>query len=433
MENVSRETKGEKMKKIFEVAFIIMVSAFLSSCMGEEPNDIAYVTAIGIDKEDEGYLYTIQFANPTKISGGASEEGGSGGNIVETIAVEAPTVYVAISNANAIVSKDLSLSHAKVIAISEEIAKDGIWGITDVISRNNEIRPDVYFTVAENSGEYIQSVKPVIELNPVKYYQLTYENKNGDTVPQNTADDFYMACISGDRDFVLPLSGTAETMKIGTINTASENDEKPDKNKANYDVETNKELFQYGRKNYFAGEAGTEIKNKSETIGLAVFKGDTYVGKMGSLEAEIYNILSCSISRSRVTFYTDSKREVPIVVTIEEKKKPHIKLNQSSKTAEVEIVLEAELVSVPEKNKDISEEEFNSFASDAADSAIEGFLNKSYKEMNVDMLGIKSKLKRKFITNEKYYEYIKDFEPKEWDFSVNTNFRLKRTGMTYYN
>ena len=274
----------------------------LTSCAGEEPNDIGYITALGIDKTDDGYSYTIQFANPTKISGGAAEQGGSGGNIVENIVVDAPTVYAAINNANAIVSKDLSLSHAKVIVISEEIARKGVFGITDVIARNNEIRPDVYLAVAENAGDYLEGVKPVVELNPVKYYQLIYENKKGGFVPQNTASDFYMACVAEDRDFALPLSGVAQAEEKSTGTDAGSGgeqqaSEKPSPNKKNKEAITQTDGFENGKKNYFAGEAGAEVKNKSETIGIAVFKGDTYTEKLGSIDAEIYNILMNNITK----------------------------------------------------------------------------------------------------------------------------------------
>ena len=61
------------MKKTLKFIAITAVSFLLSSCVGEEPNDIGYITALGIDKAEDGYNYTIQFANPTKISGGASE------------------------------------------------------------------------------------------------------------------------------------------------------------------------------------------------------------------------------------------------------------------------------------------------------------------------------------------------------------------------
>ncbi len=81
--------------------------------------------ALGIDKGDnDNFDITIQYANTTQISGGSSEEGGKNGSqIVENITVEAPTIYSAVGLANHIVSKTFSLSHAKLIVFSQEIAE----------------------------------------------------------------------------------------------------------------------------------------------------------------------------------------------------------------------------------------------------------------------------------------------------------------------
>ena len=76
-----------KLFRLLPAAALVML---LTAC--EEPDNMAYITALGINKSDEGYYYTIQFAQPTQISGGASEKGGSGGNIVKNMTVEAPTL-----------------------------------------------------------------------------------------------------------------------------------------------------------------------------------------------------------------------------------------------------------------------------------------------------------------------------------------------------
>ena len=415
---------------------IIPIALLLSACVGEEPNDIAYVTALGIDKAENNFEYTIQFANPTKISGGASEEGGTGGNIVENIVVEAPSVYAGISNADAIVSKDLSLSHAKIIVVSEEVAREGLYKIADVISRNNEIRPDVFIAVAENAGDYLEGVKPVIELNPVKYYQLTYQNKNGGAVPQNPAADFYMDCVSGDRDCVLPLAGIAGAEEDSSGTDAgsgkSEGNEKPSKNTKNENAEVKENGFQKGKKNYFAGEAGAEIKNKSETLGLAVFKGDKYVGKLGSIDAQLYNILVNNMKGSKITFAATEDTQMPISVSLEEKRKPHFKIDKEQKRVKIFLKLESELLSAPTAQRGANEEkDYDRIMAQMVSEAAVDFLNRVYKEMNVDIIGIKGKTKRQFLTNEDYRAFKDHFEPKEWTFDVKTDLRLKRVGMTY--
>ena len=414
---------------------ITAVSFLLSSCVGEEPNDIGYITALGIDKAEDGYNYTIQFANPTKISGGASESGGTGGDIVENLVVEAPTVYSALSHADSIVSKDLSLSHAKIIVVSEEIAKDGLSEITDVVARTNDIRPDIYIAIAEDAGEYLEGVKPVVELNPVKYYQLTYENKKGGPVPQNNAGEFYMAYTSGDRDCALPLAGVAGGEKeksdtdAGTGEEGSQ-DQSPSKNDKNKNAKPVEGGYGRGTKNYMPGEAGVEVKNKSETMGIAVFRGDTYIGKLGSSDADIYNILMGEISNSKATFYDEYNPDTPITMSLEEKRSPQFEIDRANKKVLIKLMLEAELLSIPEKHKNSPEIDVR--AGEMIDEATEKFLKKVYNEMGSDLLGIRGRFKQFFLSNQTYREYVKAFDPKDWQFEVSTELAIKRTGMTYY-
>lgn len=421
-------------KPFKKLSAIAVFSLFLSSCVGEEPNDIGYITALGIDKAETGFNYTIQFANPTKISGGASEEGGSGGNIVENIVVEAPTIYSAISHADSIVSKDLSLSHAKIIVVSEDVARDGLQGITDVIARNNDIRPDVYIAVAKNAGEYLEGVKPVIELNPVKYYQLTYENKKGGPVPQNNAGEFYMSYTSGNRDCALPLAGVAggKEEKDGTDAGSGQGsgNEEPTENDKNKEAEPIEERFESGSKNYLPGQAGVEVKNKSETMGVAVFVGDTYVGKLGSRDADIYNILMSNVTNSKVAFYDKSNPTVPITISLEEKRAPKITIHKEEKNVEIALKLEGELLSAPKEHQNATD--MNERSGEMVSRAAEDFLSRVYEQMGSDLLGIRGKLKWYFLSNKTYHEYIKSFNAKEWTFSVTTDLVIKRTGMTYY-
>ena len=107
-----------------------MLCSLICGCAdSNEPNNIAYVTAVGIDRSKnnkENYDITFQIAKPTQISGGASEEGGKGGEIIQNITVEAPTIYAGIETANFIISKMISLSHVKLFVFSEEIAREGI-------------------------------------------------------------------------------------------------------------------------------------------------------------------------------------------------------------------------------------------------------------------------------------------------------------------
>ncbi len=423
------------MKKFIAIISVIPLLLILTSCVGEEPDNIAYVTAVGVDKSEEGFIYTIQFANPTKISGGAAEEGGSGGQIVENIAVEAPSLYSAMNNANTIVSKTMSFSHAKVFVISEEIAKEGIDEINDVISRNNDIRPDVYMAIAENSGEYIEEVKPAIELNPVKYYQLIYDNRSGSSVPQNRAFDLYSSCQANDIDCVLPIAGVAETEEesSGGGEGGGSNEEQSSENKSRNDAHINEQGFENKTESYMAGQAGEKIKNKSQSLGMAVFKGDKYITKLGSTETEMYNILINKFQKNNITFYSESNPERPITMRLEQTTGPEYKIDIKNKKADIYIKLCGELLSAStDHRKDSTITETNKMSSSMVSSAAEKLINELYQGANADSLGIKRKIKQKFITNAGYEKYCEDFTPSDWSFEVHTDLNLKRTGMTYY-
>lgn len=422
--------------KYLKLIAVIPMLLLLTSCVGEEPNDIAYVTALGIDKADAGYMYTIQFANPKRISGGASEEGGSGENIVENISVQAPTLYSCISNANSIVSKDFSMSHAKIIVVSEEVAAEGLSYLNDTLARNNEVRPEVFIAVAENAQQYLEEVKPVIEVNPAKYYQLTYENKNGSRVPQNTALEFYFSCVSKKEDCAIPYAGVAESeessAETSSDNKSGKSENESIVNKSHSEAELNSSGFENMTLNHYAGQAGVRITNKSEAMGLAIFKGDKYIGKMGSIEAELYNILIGKFSEENITFYSEETPEIPVTIKLEQKKNPEYDIDEKKRTVKIKIRLGGELQSVSEISKaNMSIEEFEKKASEMVSEASESFIERLYYDMGVDPLGVRGRLKKNFLTFQEYEDYCKTFDTSKWSFDVETELIIKRTGMTY--
>ena len=165
--------------KILKLLLVLACVFPLSGCFGNEPNEVAYIVALGFDKAENetDYKITIQFAKPTQISGGASEEGGKGGSdIIENITVEAPNIYAGLNVANHVMSKKFSLFHTKLFVFSEEIARNGVEDLLETMARSEEIRSDIYITVAlGEANKYLMEVKPVVELNPARYYQLTFD------------------------------------------------------------------------------------------------------------------------------------------------------------------------------------------------------------------------------------------------------------------
>lgn len=463
--------------KIFRLIPAIFLILLLSGCMGAEPNDIAYVAAIGFDKADNGnYKVTIQFAKPNQISGGSSEEGGSAGKeIVENIAVEAPNIYSAINIANNIVSKKFSLSHAKLMVFSQEVAEDGLDNIMETFIRSYEIRPDMYLAVAPDGAEnYLSEIKPVIEVNPAKYYQLTYEQKGGTGIPKNTALDFYFCENSMYRDGVLPIAGVMQTEENqsqggseggsegssgggsegssgggseggsegGSGGSSGGGSEKAEggtaqeseggaENKKQKSVSINKSGFEFNIKNYVAGEVAIRENNKSEAMGMALFRENKMIGMLGSIESEIYNLLTGNYDYGYISFYSDKSAEVPVTVRLQQRKKPKINIDVKNKKADIKLYIEADLYSLPADY--LAENDIKNFeesSKNAIKQYCEYFFERTLNEYGVDVLGFAQHSKKNFLIYKDFLEYAQNEDFKDYEINIDTEFYVRRSGMT---
>ena len=199
--------------RIIITIIVVVLTTLLTGCTGKEPNEIAYVVALGIDStDDDNYKITIQYANTTQISGGASESGGKAGSeIVDNVTIEAPNIYAGVGLANNIVSKSFSMSHAKLIVFSKEMAEKGVKDMIETLVRSEEIRPDVFIAVANTTAnDYLTSVNPEMEVNPAQYYQLIYQKNQLVGIPDGQLREFFTGLYTDNYDSILPVSGVIE-------------------------------------------------------------------------------------------------------------------------------------------------------------------------------------------------------------------------------
>lgn len=379
-----------------------------------EPDSLGYVVAIGIDKAEKDnakFDITLQFANPISISGGASEEGGKGGNeSIKNITVTAPSIYSAVNVANHIVSKVFTLSHTKVVVFSEELAKEGIKDILETIGRSSDIRPNTYFTVSKcKARELLEAVNPETEVNPTRYYTMLFENDFSGFIPQGKSQDFYFFAGSDEKNTVLPLSSIAE--KKGTYNFSDSG-------------------YQYRLEDFSAGEIPSE-KTEVQIMGMAIFERDKYIGQMGDIETEIYNILTGRYSGSYVTYYFSPTPDDPITVMQEQNKKPEIKIDTTSYTPKISlnVYLEADFMSsTPEMAVEQHLDKFCSEASEDLKRGIEDFLKKT-QEMGVDIVGFGSYAKRNFLDQSSFDSYKWNEKYPTSIIDVNVDFQVRRTGL----
>ena len=211
--------------RIIITIIVVVLTTLLTGCTGKEPNEIAYVVALGIDStDDDNYKITIQYANTTQISGGASESGGKAGSeIVDNVTIEAPNIYAGVGLANNIVSKSFSMSHAKLIVFSKEIAEKGVKDMIETLVRSEEIRPDVFIAVANTTAnDYLTSVNPEMEVNPAQYYQLIYQKNQLVGIPDGQLREFFTGLYTDNYDSIFPVAGVIEGSGGNSQNEGSE-------------------------------------------------------------------------------------------------------------------------------------------------------------------------------------------------------------------
>ncbi len=447
------------MKKICVILCSFIMVFVLSGCYDYiEPNDLSYVVAIGVDKgKQEGlYNYTLQFARPTQISGGSSEQGGSGEETIGTVKVEAPSIYSALNVANHVISKTFTLSHTKIIVISDEIAKEGIGRIVDSAGRSTELRPTVFFCVsAGEAGKYLESVKPVIEINPVKYYRLIFESPNSSYIPKNDSGNVFQNMKADTKQCTLPYVGVGQgssggssssesNSKNGSSNGGSSGKSQSSggENQAqspqpsseqNNNIPINENGFEYHMKEYVAGKLDIEKQNESEVLGCAVFKEDKMIGVLSGIESEMLNILAGEFTTGYSVLYVPQTPDNPATIRIEQQKKPQINIDLENGIPKIKIKLAllGNFVSVPTDY--VIENELTEFEENTS-GYIEEYalklLEKTVKEFNSDIVGFGKNAKGKFLTNKEFEDFGWNEAYKNAQFLCEVEFSIRRTGLT---
>ena len=138
-------------KNILIITLILALLTSLSNYSNSSKNidELAYIMAIAIDIGTSAkYKITMQISTVESTSTEAltqkSSEDSSGGQSkkgsksnypnIKINTIEADSLDTAINIANAFVNKDISLSHCKILVISEELAKQGIKNIVNSTS-----------------------------------------------------------------------------------------------------------------------------------------------------------------------------------------------------------------------------------------------------------------------------------------------------------
>ncbi|MFT9494390.1 Ger(x)C family spore germination protein [Anaerosolibacter sp.] len=128
-------------KSILLMLLIIGVS-FTSGCWNyREIDEMTIVSGVAIDYEDEQFIITIESITP------------KGGQDIDMTAdlttAEGATIFDAIRNLIMQTGRRVYWAHGKVIVISEEIARAGITPVLDYVTRDAEVRENMWLLLSK--------------------------------------------------------------------------------------------------------------------------------------------------------------------------------------------------------------------------------------------------------------------------------------------
>jgi spore germination protein KC len=413
-----------KFKFINIVLVVCMLCTLLTGCFDRrELDDMAYPVALGFDKGKTNALkMTLQLAVPITIGG---EGGGKGEESVTNVTIETPTIYSGLNMLNSFVSKQLNLSHAKVVVISEELAKDGIGKYMQAMIRNREFRPNASIVVSRGPAEeFIKAVKPKLETNPAKYYELLLSayRYTGFT-SESQLINFYQNTKCTCRQPLAVLAG---------VNKFKSSDE------FELSASTYKEK---GREQPLEGDfkAGDLTKTGDlgvEIMGLAVFDGGKMVGELDGEETTFHLMVDGKFNSSYVTIPDPKDEDNFVILDIKQSRMTQKKVEMVGGKPKIyaKVILEADILSIQSgfnyervENIGILETAVENFLKDG----ILRYLEKSSKVFGTDNCGFGGSMKGKFLTWQECEDFDWLISFKEASFDVEVVLKIRRPGVIF--
>lgn len=369
-----------KKKFIIGTLILFVIIAFLESYDVRGVEELSYVIAIGIDvseNNENNILLTIQVAT-TK----PQESGGTSNLQTSLLSVETDSLGLGFNILNTLSTNELNLSHCSAIIFSEELAKKGIEPHFDNLANNIEIRPTATIIVANNTAqEFLVSTSESEDISADFYNSFLESSETTSYIPESSLSDFYAAL----HDDVIEPSAV------------------------------------YGYSD------GSNIEN----IGLAVFKGDKFVGRLSGIQTIIHNILTNELDSATISLISpiDNKSIINIKLSLAKDTDIDISYNESTKISNIKcnINLEGKILSAA-TNYSFNDTEDLDKLKNAINSKIvsetNNYLYKISHEYNSDIVGFFGYLKRHYLTYDELKNINWEESFKEATFNINSNIEL---------
>lgn len=193
------------MRKLKILIIIILLFSLCGCYNYRELNEIAIVSAIGIDKTDDGYKMAVQIMNTKKEGQDTNSSGSQPKFIVYT--AEGKTIQGILRDFVLESPRRLYATHLQLLVISEDLAKNGISDILDWFARDSESRKQFYVLVSENSQseDILNTLTSLETLNSKKITSnIDTDTRFLGVAEQTTFENVLATYLNDKQELVLP-------------------------------------------------------------------------------------------------------------------------------------------------------------------------------------------------------------------------------------
>jgi len=186
----------EALRGRFLILYLLVVVVLTGCWDQQEIEERTSIVALALDKStrDDGLIrLSAQIPIPKKVAGSGTNSGGAGGKeAVKIISSTGFTVSGAANNLQKRLNQELFYGHTRVIAISEDLAKEGIGPILDSLRRVPQIRRLLWPVVVKGEALTLLQSNPKLEQIPILYLtDLLHNNAALEIIPDITLGRFY--------------------------------------------------------------------------------------------------------------------------------------------------------------------------------------------------------------------------------------------------
>ncbi|MFP3122772.1 Ger(x)C family spore germination protein [Ectobacillus funiculus] len=276
------------MKRLTAICIMIVFLLSLTTGCGSrrELNELAIVPAIAIDKQQGGYLVSLQVVDPGEVS---SQK--SGAAPVTLYKEKGETVLAALRRVSVKNPRRAYVSHLQMLVISEKVASQGLGKILDAFFRTPDFRSDFLIVVTKGieAQQLLQITTPVDKIPAGNMFKsLISSEKIWSPLTTVTIDTLISDLVSEGKDPILTgitVTHKTEKKKLEAANKLT-----------NIQQIRRDSIFKY--------------------VGLAVFKKDKLVGWLNEEESSGYNYVVDNVFQTGETIMCSKKKgRMAVVIT----------------------------------------------------------------------------------------------------------------------